>query len=61
MGIFDIAGTTFSGWLTDRFSTRVLLCVYYSLRGLSLLMLPSLLAGGDSARLFWFAMFLWTR
>src|SRR5260370_13660299 len=57
MGVFDIAGTTFSGWLTDRFSPRILLCVYYALRGLSLLMLPSLLAGGDSPRLFWFAMF----
>lgn len=28
MGIFDILGTTASGWLTDRVSPRLLLCVY---------------------------------
>ncbi|HKA01635.1 MAG TPA: MFS transporter [Candidatus Solibacter sp.] len=47
MGIFDILGTTASGWLTDRYSPRRLLCAYYSLRGLSLLFLPAtLLEGG---------------
>jgi predicted MFS family arabinose efflux permease len=40
MGVFDIIGTTFSGWLSDRFDNRRLLCVYYALRGLSLLYLP---------------------
>ena len=40
MGIFDLAGTTFSGWLTDRFNSRHLLFWYYALRGLSLLFLP---------------------
>jgi MFS family permease len=40
MGIFDIIGTTFSGWLSDRYDNRRLLCVYYGLRGLSLLYLP---------------------
>ena len=40
MGIFDIFGTTFSGWLTDRYDPRKLLFVYYSLRGLSLIYLP---------------------
>jgi predicted MFS family arabinose efflux permease len=40
MGIFDIFGTTFSGWLTDRLNSRFLLCWYYSLRGLSLFILP---------------------
>ncbi|HYZ83325.1 MAG TPA: MFS transporter [Bryobacteraceae bacterium] len=49
MGIFDILGTTASGWLTDRFSPRYLLCVYYGLRGLSLLFLPSTLASGGTA------------
>ena len=34
MGIFDILGTTASGWLTDRFSSRYLLCGYYVLRGI---------------------------
>ena len=41
MGIFDLIGTTASGWLSDRFSNRWLLCMYYGLRGLSLLFLPS--------------------
>jgi MFS family permease len=40
MGVFDIVGTTASGWLSDRFDSRRLLCVYYGLRGLSLLYLP---------------------
>jgi MFS family permease len=40
MGIFDIIGTTFSGWLSDRYDNRWLLCIYYGLRGLSLLYLP---------------------
>ena len=42
VGIFDIAGTVFSGWLTDRIDARLLLAVYYTLRGASLLLLPSL-------------------
>jgi predicted MFS family arabinose efflux permease len=40
MGIFDIFGTSFSGWLTDRLNARSLLCWYYALRGLSLFILP---------------------
>lgn len=44
IGILDVAGTIFSGWLTDRVDPRVLLCVYYALRGLSLVLLPSLLS-----------------
>ncbi|GAC1443496.1 MAG: MFS transporter [Chloroflexota bacterium] len=40
MGIFDIVGTTFSGWLTDRLNSRWLLTWYYALRGLSLFVLP---------------------
>jgi MFS family permease len=44
VGVFDVAGTIFSGWLTDRIDPRLLLGAYYSLRGLSLLILPSLLA-----------------
>ena len=44
IGIFDVAGTIFSGWLTDRFNPVVLLGVYYSLRGISLIFLPMLLA-----------------
>jgi predicted MFS family arabinose efflux permease len=40
MGVFDLVGTTVSGWLTDRFDARKLLFMYYGLRGLSLLYLP---------------------
>ncbi len=40
MGIFDLVGTTSSGWLSDRFDNRHLLAWYYGLRGLSLLYLP---------------------
>jgi MFS family permease len=43
IGIFDVIGTLFSGWLTDKFDPRKLLFFYYSLRGLSLFLLPSIL------------------
>ncbi|MBB3086554.1 MFS transporter [Geodermatophilus sabuli] len=42
VGVFDIAGTVFSGWLTDRVDPRVLLLAYYGLRGFSLFLLPPL-------------------
>jgi predicted MFS family arabinose efflux permease len=40
MGVFDLFGTTLSGYLSDRFDNRKLLLAYYGLRGLSLLWLP---------------------
>ncbi|TMI83463.1 MAG: MFS transporter [Bacillati bacterium ANGP1] len=40
IGVFDLIGTTVSGWLSDRWDNRYLLCWYYGLRGLSLLYLP---------------------
>ena len=40
MGFFDIFGTIGSGWLSDRYDSRMLLFWYYGLRGLSLLYLP---------------------
>jgi len=40
MGLFDLVGTTASGWLTDRIDPRKLLFAYYGLRGLSLIYLP---------------------
>jgi MFS family permease len=40
MGVFDLMGTTLSGWLTDRFDSRKLLFIYYGLRGLALIYLP---------------------
>jgi MFS family permease len=42
VGIFDVAGTVFSGWLTDRVDPRMLLLAYYGLRGASLFLLPAL-------------------
>ena len=45
MGLFDLAGTTLSGWLSDRYNNRALLFGYYGLRGLSLLFLPTALLG----------------
>lgn len=44
VGIFDVAGTVFSGWLTDRVDPRILLVIYYLGRGASLLALPALLS-----------------
>ena len=40
MGVFNLIGTTASGWLSDRYDARLLLFVYYALRGFSLLFLP---------------------
>jgi MFS family permease len=48
MGVFDLVGTTGSGWLSDRWSSRWLLAWYYSLRGLSLLFLPYAFGGTQS-------------
>ena len=47
IGGFDVVGTIFSGWLTDRYDPRKLLLAYYALRGLSLFVLdPALTHGG---------------
>ena len=43
VGVFDVVGTIFSGWLTDRIDPRKLLFFYYFLRGLSLFLLPQIL------------------
>ncbi|TME99294.1 MAG: MFS transporter [Chloroflexi bacterium] len=40
MGVFDLVGTTLSGWLSDRWDPRKLLVWYYTLRGIALLFLP---------------------
>ena len=52
MGLFDLFGTTGSGWLTDRYDPRKLLFVYYGLRGLSLMALPFLDFGAGSLTTF---------
>lgn len=44
VGIFDIAGTIGSGWLTDRVDPRLLLVGYYAFRGIGLALLPYLLS-----------------
>lgn len=55
IGVFNIVGTTLSGWLTDRFDSRWLLFWYYGLRGLSLICLP--FSGFDAVSLTVFAVF----
>jgi predicted MFS family arabinose efflux permease len=57
VGIFDIAGTIASGWLTDRIDPRYLLLVYYVLRGLSLLALPVLFGPDIEANMLAFIVF----
>jgi predicted MFS family arabinose efflux permease len=49
MGVLDLLGTTFSGYLSDRMDSRILLFWYYGLRGLSLLVLPAALNMGDAS------------
>jgi MFS family permease len=49
MGIFNFAGTIVSGYLTDRFDPRKLLLVYYTFRGISLLLLPAIHNSADIA------------
>ena len=40
LGVFSLIGATISGWLTDRFNPRIMLFWIFSLRGLSLMVLP---------------------
>lgn len=40
LGAMNFVGTLASGWLTDRYDPRILLCCYYGFRGISLLLLP---------------------
>jgi predicted MFS family arabinose efflux permease len=40
LGVFSLIGSALSGWLCDRFNPRVLLFWYYSLRGISLIVVP---------------------
>jgi len=44
IGGFDVIGTVFSGWLTDRTNPVRLLMFYYLFRGLSLLILDPMLS-----------------
>jgi sugar phosphate permease len=49
MGVFDLIGTTLSGWLSDRLDPRKLLVWYYTLRGIALLFLPAAYDAGVPA------------
>ncbi len=40
MGAMNFIGTIASGWFTDKYDPRKLLCIFYGFRGLSLLFLP---------------------
>ncbi|MDQ6599031.1 MFS transporter [Bacillus salipaludis] len=57
MGIFNLVGTTLSGWLSDRFDNRWLLFWYYGFRGASLLLLPYALNEGSTTMLVIFTVF----
>ncbi|WP_156753903.1 MFS transporter [Actinokineospora pegani] len=57
VGLFDVAGTIASGWLTDKVDPRWLLGAYYSLRGLSLIVLPSLFAATTEPPMWAFIVF----
>jgi len=57
VGIFDIAGTIASGWLTDRVDSRWLLAIYYGGRGLSLLAIDAVLAPGIEPGMWVFIVF----
>jgi MFS family permease len=57
VGVFDVIGTVFSGWLTDRYDPRKLLFFYFGLRGLSLFLLPSILFSSIHASTLVFVIF----
>ncbi|MCW2880196.1 MAG: transporter [Sphaerisporangium sp.] len=57
IGLFDIVGTIFSGWLSDRVDPRKLLGAYYALRGASLLVLPVLFASTTEPSMLIFIIF----
>lgn len=57
IGVFDVIGTVFSGWLTDRYDPRKLLFFYFGLRGLSLFLLPSILFSSIEASTLVFVIF----
>ena len=54
VGVFDLVGTIGSGWLTDRYDSRILLAVYYGLRGVSLLLVHLLWAPTVQPPMFFF-------
>jgi predicted MFS family arabinose efflux permease len=57
VGLFDIAGTIASGWLTDRVDSRLLLAGYYAFRGFSLLVVSQLFAASPHPSMLVFIIF----
>ncbi|WP_420041666.1 MFS transporter [Gordonia sp. MP11Mi] len=57
VGIFDVAGTIASGWLTDRVDSRVLLVIYYLGRAVALAVLPALLSDSATPGIWVFILF----
>ncbi|WSB35782.1 MFS transporter [Streptomyces scopuliridis] len=57
IGICNVAGTIGSGWLTDRYDPRRLLAGCFVLRGISLVLLPMLMAATPGPPLVVFAVF----
>ncbi|MEV4649629.1 MFS transporter [Saccharopolyspora sp. NPDC049357] len=57
IGVFDVLGTVASGYLTDKINPRVLLAVYYTLRGASLFVLPQLFAPTPGVEMVMFVVF----
>jgi MFS family permease len=57
IGILDVAGTVFSGWLTDHIDPRLLLVAYYAGRGVALAILPSLLSPNAAPSMWVFIIF----
>ncbi|MER5391026.1 MFS transporter [Saccharopolyspora sp. NPDC002686] len=57
IGVFDVLGTVLSGWLTDKVNPRILLAAYYTLRGISLFVLPQLFAPSVEANMVLFVVF----
>ncbi|WP_406689598.1 MFS transporter [Saccharopolyspora sp. ID03-671] len=57
IGVFDVLGTVASGYLTDKINPRVLLAVYYTLRGVSLFVLPQLFAPEPGVEMVLFVVF----
>ncbi|KGR78033.1 MFS transporter [Ureibacillus manganicus] len=57
MGVFNMVGTTLSGWLSDRIDNRWLLFWYYLFRGGSLVLLPFALMEGNITWIIVFSVF----
>lgn len=57
MGVFNMVGTTLSGWLSDCIDNRWLLFWYYLFRGASLVLLPFALMEGNLTWILVFTVF----